>query len=214
MRYVLWGSAGHAKVLADLLALRGWRVIALFDNDPQTMSVLPGVPLYYGGEGFSNWSKAEPGRDEMRGLAAIGGTRGRDRLAIHELFRQHGLAIEAVAHPQASVSSSATVGAGTQILAQAVVAADARIGDACIVNHRANVDHDCLIGNGVHLAPGSTLCGCVAVDDNVMIGAGAVVLPRLTIGKNTIVGAGAVVTHDLPPGVVAVGIPARVIRKT
>jgi len=36
--------------------------------------------------------------------------------------------------------------------------------------------------------------------------------PGVTIGANTVVGAGAVVTRDLPPGVLAVGVPARVIR--
>jgi maltose O-acetyltransferase len=46
-----------------------------------------------------------------------------------------------------------------------------------------------------------------------MIGAGAVVLPRITIGENTVVGAGAVVTRDLSPGVVAVGNPARIVKK-
>ena len=39
-----------------------------------------------------------------------------------------------------------------------------------------------------------------------------IVLAGVTIGENTVVGAGAVVTRDLPPNVVAVGNPARVIR--
>jgi maltose O-acetyltransferase len=37
--------------------------------------------------------------------------------------------------------------------------------------------------------------------------------PRVGIGENTVVGAGAVVTRDLPANVVAVGNPARVIRR-
>mgnify|MGYP003438996805 CR=1 FL=1 len=88
-------------------------------------------------------------------------------------------------------------------------AADARVGQACIVNHRASIDHECIVGDGVHLAPGATLCGCVTLHDNVMIGAGAVILPRLSIGENSIIGAGAVVTRDVPPNVVVVGNPAR-----
>ena len=44
------------------------------------------------------------------------------------------------------------------------------------------------------------------------IGAGAVILPGVTIGDRTVVGAGSVVTRDLPPGVVAVGNPCRVLR--
>jgi maltose O-acetyltransferase len=35
----------------------------------------------------------------------------------------------------------------------------------------------------------------------------------VTIGADTVVGAGAVVTRDLPAGVVAAGVPARVLRE-
>ncbi|MEV4114907.1 sugar O-acetyltransferase [Nonomuraea sp. NPDC049695] len=52
----------------------------------------------------------------------------------------------------------------------------------------------------------------ITVGDNVWLGSGAIVLAGVTIGENTVVGAGAVVTRDLPPNVVAVGNPARVIR--
>jgi len=52
----------------------------------------------------------------------------------------------------------------------------------------------------------------IAIGDNVWLGGGVIVCPGVTIGDDTVVGAGAVVTRDLPPGVVAVGAPARVIR--
>ena len=45
------------------------------------------------------------------------------------------------------------------------------------------------------------------------LGGGAIVCPGVTIGADTVVGAGAVVTRDLPAGVVAAGVPARVIRQ-
>lgn len=45
------------------------------------------------------------------------------------------------------------------------------------------------------------------------IGAGAIILPGITIGDNTVVGAGSIVTKDLPPNVVAVGNPCRVLRE-
>jgi maltose O-acetyltransferase len=47
----------------------------------------------------------------------------------------------------------------------------------------------------------------------VWLGGGVVVCPGVTIGDDTVVGAGAVVTRDLPPGVVAAGVPARVLRE-
>jgi acetyltransferase-like isoleucine patch superfamily enzyme len=50
------------------------------------------------------------------------------------------------------------------------------------------------------------------IEDWVWIGANAVVLKGVTIGQRTIVGAGSVVTRDLPPDVIAAGVPARVLR--
>lgn len=212
-RYVLWGSSGHAKVLASLIALRGGKVVALFDNNPNAVSVVPGVPLYIGKDSFTRWYEGEQDRTHLYGLAAIGGAHGRDRLVVHECFRMHNVRVEPLVHPHTSVCQTASLGPGTQVLAGAVVASDAHLGEACIVNHRAAADHECVLGDGVHLAPGATLCGCVTIGNNVMIGAGAVVLPRVTIGENTVVGAGAVVTRDLPAGVVVVGNPARIVRK-
>ena len=53
----------------------------------------------------------------------------------------------------------------------------------------------------------------ITIGDNVWLGGGVIVLAGVTIGENTVVGAGAVVTKDLPPNVVAVGNPARVVRE-
>lgn len=55
--------------------------------------------------------------------------------------------------------------------------------------------------------------GPITLADNVWLGGGVIVLADVSIGEDTVVGAGAVVTRDLPPGVVAVGNPARVIRR-
>jgi maltose O-acetyltransferase len=53
----------------------------------------------------------------------------------------------------------------------------------------------------------------IALGDNVWLGGGVVVCPGVTIGDDTVVGAGAVVTRDLPAGVLAAGVPARVLRE-
>lgn len=52
----------------------------------------------------------------------------------------------------------------------------------------------------------------VHIGKNVWIGAGAVILPGVTIGDNSVIGAGSIVTKDIPPQVLAVGNPCRVLR--
>jgi maltose O-acetyltransferase len=53
----------------------------------------------------------------------------------------------------------------------------------------------------------------ITIADNVWLGGGVIVCPGVSIGEDTVVGAGAVVTRDLPAGVVAAGVPARVRRE-
>ena len=88
-----------------------------------------------------------------------------------------------------------------------------------------------MIGNRVTIAPHVTLVvssgpnnsklkyvyprkfGKIIIQDDVWIGTGVIILPGVTIGKMSIIGAGAVVTEDIPPFSVAVGVPAKVIKK-
>jgi maltose O-acetyltransferase len=53
----------------------------------------------------------------------------------------------------------------------------------------------------------------ITIGEEVWLGGGVIVLPGVTIGDRTTVGAGSVVTKDLPADVLAVGSPARVVRK-
>lgn len=58
------------------------------------------------------------------------------------------------------------------------------------------------------------LCnGPVTIEDRVWIGTGACVFGNVTIGRHSVIGAHAVVTHDIPPMCVALGTPARVVKR-
>jgi sugar O-acyltransferase (sialic acid O-acetyltransferase NeuD family) len=209
-QFVIWGASGHAKVLADLIGQRGGSVIALFDNNPNSQTCLPGVPLFYGETGFYTWLSQQRSVEGVAAAIAIGGYRsGSDRALMASRFEAAGISLPTLIHPDATVSPTARLGKGTQILARAVVAADAALGDVCIVNNTANVDHECRLGNGVHIAPGAVLCGCVTIEDNVFVGAGSVILPRLHISGSALIGAGAVITKNISAGDVVAGNPAR-----
>ena len=53
----------------------------------------------------------------------------------------------------------------------------------------------------------------IVIGDDVWIGCGAIINPGVTIGDNVVIGSGSIVTRDIPSNSLAVGTPARVIRK-
>lgn len=93
-----------------------------------------------------------------------------------------------------------------------------------------------LIGNDVHIAgkaflagyPGHPLepvaraaglpdtddqCGDIVLEDNVWLATGVTVMAGVTIGKDSVIAAGSVVTKNIPAGVLAGGMPAKIIRR-
>ena len=53
----------------------------------------------------------------------------------------------------------------------------------------------------------------ITIEDSAMIGTGSKIKGGVTIGRNAFIGAGAMVTKSIPEFSVAVGVPAKVIRK-
>ena len=53
----------------------------------------------------------------------------------------------------------------------------------------------------------------ITVGNNVWFGAGVHVMPGVTIGNDVVIAAGSVVTKDIPSGVMAAGVPCKVVKK-
>jgi serine O-acetyltransferase len=85
-----------------------------------------------------------------------------------------------------------------------VIGQDARIGNNVRIWQQVTL--------GSHGKPGEKWAYPV-VEDNVKIFAGAKIIGNVRIGKNSVIGANAVVIKDVPPDSVAVGVPAKVIKK-
>lgn len=97
-----------------------------------------------------------------------------------------------------------------------------QLGRRVVIDHQSGivVSGYCKIGDDTRLRQNVTLGirrlddpeGAPTIGQRVDIGAGAVILGRITIGDDAVIGANAVVLTDVPPGALAVGVPA-VIRE-
>ena len=91
-----------------------------------------------------------------------------------------------------------------------------------IWHHGGMILHARAIGDDVQIRQNTTmgiadrnrLTGIPMIGDRVDIGCGACLLGPITIGNDCVIGANAVVITDLPPGSTAVGVPARIVRRT
>ena len=70
------------------------------------------------------------------------------------------------------------------------------------------------VSPSAQIGPGARLAGEVQVGERSWIGIGASLIQQIRIGCDVTIGAGAAVISDLPDGVTAVGVPARVLPRS
>ena len=108
------------------------------------------------------------------------------------------------------VENDTTIGARTKIQAMAYITAYSTLEEDVFVAPCVQTTNDNFMGRTERrhaLRRGPT------IRRRARIGAGAVLCPGVEIGEEAFVGAGAVVVKDVPPRVVVVGNPARVLRE-
>ena len=199
------GASGHGKVVADAALSTGlWHEVVFYDD------AWPAKTKNGSSDIVGNTQSLFALHHKPEVIVAIGNNK--IRLAKQRELLSAGFILATVVHLSAVVSRSAIIKAGTVVMAGAVINADAVVGAACIVNSNAVVEHDCILADGVHISPGAGLAGGVLVGESSWVGIGASVIQLKRIGKNVMVGAGAAVVNDLPDGVTAVGVPAKIIK--
>lgn len=80
-----------------------------------------------------------------------------------------------------------------------------RIHPEAKIGNRVGIMHDVVVGTGGRNDRAPT------IEDDVFIGAGAKILGGVRVGRGARVGANSVVVSDVPPGAVAMGVPARIM---
>src|SRR5260370_1082225 len=116
--FILWGATGQAKVLRECLRDSVSQLVAIFDSDESLSSPFADVPIYYGTRGFERWLASRSFGGPVSFLVAIGGEKGKVRVEVHEYLETQGLVPMIARHSTAFVADNASIGEGSQILAQ------------------------------------------------------------------------------------------------
>ncbi|MCB1503338.1 MAG: NeuD/PglB/VioB family sugar acetyltransferase [Hyphomicrobiaceae bacterium] len=142
-------------------------------------------------------------------LCGIGTTR---RKGYIEHVATYGAQFATLIHPTSHRSATSSIGAGTILGVNSILAAHAHIGEHVIVNRSASVGHHTRIGCFTTIGPGANIAGRCTIGSGTYIGIGATVVDGLTIGSNAVIGAGSVVVKDVPDNVCVMGVPARIVK--
>jgi len=199
-RLAILGASGHGKVVAEAALLSGWDSVSFYDD------------AYPDKKQISSWSIDGTTSDLIQNANKFDGVHIAigDNLIRHGKFGElTGLNIVSVVHPDAVISSTASIGKGAAIFGGVVINADSMVGIGAILNTGCTVDHDCSVGEFSHISPGVHLAGHVVVGDFSWLGIGSSVIQCLSIGSNTIIGAGSVVVKDIPASSLAYGFHAQ-----
>jgi acetyltransferase EpsM len=201
------GAGAQGRILAEIWQAQtpGLQLHFLDDNSELHGKQTNGVTVHGPLDALATLDFAA-----ARAVLAIGDNR--RRLELAALWEKRGVAWGTLVHPAAVLMPSATLGVGTVVFPQALVNTDADVGRHVIVNSGALVEHDSVLEDGCSISPGVSMGGRVHIGRGTFVSAGVTIAPRIRIGSGVIIGAGAVVVDDLPDGILAYGVPARVVR--
>ena len=195
---LIYGAGGHARVVCGIIEESNHKIQGIFD-DFSKLSTLDNYKI------LGKYSTRKFPEDEL--IIAIGDNKLR-RIISDSITHNFGKAI----HPNAIIDKIVDIDEGTVVMANVLINRGTVIAKHCIINSCASIDHDCQINDFVHVAPNSTICGGVVIDQGTLVGAGATVIQNIQIGKNVIIGAGTVVIENIPDNAIVVGSPGKIIK--
>jgi sugar O-acyltransferase (sialic acid O-acetyltransferase NeuD family) len=203
---VIVGAGGFARETAAAAISAGFSPLGFVDDDPALHGTRrSGLPIL---------GPVDSVRDMTAAVVVCVGNP-RNYKARRDIVRRLDLPVQRyarVVHPDASVGVGSVVEPGSVLLAGAVLTADVAVGAHVAVMPQVVLTHDDRVGDFCTIASGVRLGGGVLLDEGAYVGSGALVREGVKVGAWSLIGMGAVVLHDVPPGEVWAGNPARLLR--
>ena len=118
-----------------------------------------------------------------------------------------------IVHPSVVIAPDATIGYNTLIMSGVVVSCGVRVGNHCIILPNTVVSHDSVVEDYCCIGSNISISGSVHIGSTCYIGSGTKIREDISIGNGTLIGLGSNVVSHIQAGVIAIGSPAKEIKK-
>ena len=212
-KLLIFPFGGNAKEsLISILAINRikpeWEVMGFIDDDDrQHGKDYCGVKVLGGREQIKKYEDAFV-------LAVPGSPKGylKRKATINSLAVEQSR-FATIIHPSVVRAPDSVIGYNTLLMAHVVVSCEARIGNHCIVLPNTVLAHDSSVGDYGCIGSNVSISGSVCIGSECYIGSGVKIREHIRVGDRTLIGLGSNVISDIEKETVAVGNPARAIRK-
>ncbi len=209
---VIVGAGGLGREVLLLLtqlneAGAGWDVRGFYDDQPPPTPLIGGLP--YLGTTHDLNQTTEP----LAVAVAVGSSA--SRAALVARLTSPRLSFPKLVHPQVRLApyQRITLGEGCLIQQGCILTCDITLGRFVLLNLGCTIGHDAVLEDFCSLMPHANVGGATHLEARVYLGTNATIIHAVRVGAGTTVGAGAVVVRELPGGITAVGVPAKVLIK-
>lgn len=210
MLLAIYGAHGLAKevyIIARKInrVCNKWSEICFID-DVNEMAEVNGVKVF-------KFEKLihEKEKNDVEVVIAVGEPCVRDLL--YHRVKDAGLHLVTLIHPGVYVDETTSIGEGVVIAEGVTITANVEIGDNTYIQPHAVIGHDIKVGRHTVIGSNCQIGGGDCIGDRVFMGFLSGTTDHISIGNDSIISAGAIVFRELPEEVIAVGNPARIVKK-
>ena len=212
-KLILFPFGGNSReALLTVLSInarkKAWDIIGFIDDNPLTHGKnCLGIKVLGGREVLKKFPCA--------GVLAVPGNPS-SFLKRKEIIENLKLAKDRFAtiiDPTVVLSPDAEIGYNTLLMPNVVISCEVVIGNHCVILPNSVISHDSVVNDYCCVGSTVSISGKVTIGPMCYIGSGSKIREGICIKKRTLIGLGTNVVSDIEEGVVAVGNPARIIRK-
>ena len=215
-KYIIFGTGAYMSDMFDLIHANDGCVYKIYQNvleKPNARVMALSQRLAALSDNPHVYESLDPFVPEEGCRYVVGTPTVQKYKLIETMKHDFGISFSPLIHPSAVLGSHVHIGEGVIIGSHVAVGPHVYLDDFCCVNRSASIGHDTSIGKFSRIAPSVAIAGNTKVGDKCSVGIHATILEKLVIGPWAVIGAGSVVTKDIPEGMVAYGVPAKVIRE-